>query len=165
MRRLLIMAAASALILSGALLIAGCGPVVQQRPQDTRERLALTPMERGKVLSEMRLMLESVNGITQGIADDDLLIIERSARGAGGGIAADLDPALTNRLPENFRQLGMRTHKSFDNLADQVRAGRSSEEALKGLVEITGNCVGCHASYKIVEGYPPISRFGPPPNL
>lgn len=30
-----------------------------------------------------------------------------------------------------------------------VKAGGTAEEALKGLAGLTGNCVGCHAVYRL----------------
>jgi len=43
------------------------------------------------------------------------------------------------------------SHEAFDALADQLRAGASREEALKSITALTGNCVTCHAVYRLDE--------------
>jgi hypothetical protein len=103
------------------------------------------------VLLEMRQMLEAVDGIMQGLTKDDLAAVGSAARGAGMAMAVDLDPAIRNQLPENFVNLGMRTHQGFDELAERMDAGGTKEDAIRGLAALTGNCVGCHASYRLDE--------------
>jgi hypothetical protein len=113
--------------------------------------------ERDKVLLEMRLMLEGVNGIMRGLGEDDRAAVAKAARGAGMAMAVDLDPRIRQRLPKPFLELGMRTHKAFDELADAMDAAKTTgaggvqKDALGGLASLTGNCVGCHASYRLDE--------------
>lgn len=118
---------------------------------DSRERLVLSASDRDKVLLEMRQMLEAVHGILHGLANNDLTAVGDAARGAGMAMAVDLDPAIRDRLPKNFIDLGMRTHQAFDELAESVEAGGTPEDALRALADLTGNCVGCHAAYRLDE--------------
>lgn len=61
-------------------------------------------------------------------------------------------PAIAQaQLPPPFLQLGMQTHRAFDALADQLKAGASGQEALKAIAQRTGNCVACHATYRLDE--------------
>lgn len=55
------------------------------------------------------------------------------------------------RCAKEFLDLGVRTHKAFDELADRLEAGGTEDDAIQGLAELTGNCVGCHASYRLDE--------------
>lgn len=118
---------------------------------DTRQRLALTPAQRNQILTEMRQMLGSVSGIVQGLAADDLPAAEKAARMSGMMHAADTDPQIQKRLPQPFLELGMQTHRGFDILADQMKAGGSQTDILRGLARLTGNCVACHATYRLDE--------------
>ena len=117
---------------------------------EVREPVNLEPIVRAKILAEMRTMMVAVDGIVDGVARDDMRLVEQFARSAGMRGALDDDPIFRD-LPESFRKLGVRTHRSFDALADQMLQGKSPDDALKGLAEITGNCVGCHATYRIPE--------------
>lgn len=118
---------------------------------DTRQRLVLPPAERDKVLAEMRVMLGSVSAIIQALATGDLASVEEAARASGIAMATDVDPQIKKQLPQPFLTLGMQTHKGFDELADQVKAGATREDVLQGLGNLTGNCVACHAVYRIDE--------------
>jgi cytochrome c556 len=118
---------------------------------DTRQRLVLPPAERDKVLAEMRLMLGSVSGVLQGLGAKDMATVEEAARASGIAMAADVNPQIRKRLPQTFLDLGMKTHNGFDELADQVKAGASREDVIESLATLTGNCVACHAIYRIDE--------------
>lgn len=96
-------------------------------------------------------MLEAVDGIMQALAKNDLPSAVKAARGAGMAMAVDLDPAIAKQLPQRFLDLGIRTHKAFDELAGQVEARGTTEDAILGLAGLTGNCVGCHTSYRLDE--------------
>ncbi len=118
---------------------------------DTRQRLVFAPTQRGHILAEMRIMLESVSGIIRGLASDDLPAAEKAARASGMMEAADVDPQIRKLLPQQFLELGMQTHRGFDTLADQIKAGGSRDDTLRGLAKLTGNCVACHATYRLDE--------------
>ncbi len=143
---------------SAFFLLARCAPpeTPETKPaspslMDQRHRLEMAGEHRDKVLLEMRLMLEAVDGIMQGLVHDDLSAVGTAARGAGMAMAADIDPEIMRQLPKEFLDLGVRTHKAFDELGDRMEAGGTKEDAIQGLARLTGNCVGCHASYRLDE--------------
>jgi len=141
---------AAALVVLGVMLsVAGTGS--SQPPGDPRQRLALPPLARDKVLAEMRHMLESVNGILRGVAANDLVAVEKAARAAGTAMAVEMDPAMMQQLLPAFRELGLQTHRAFDDLADRIKAGGTRDDAIRGLAAVTGNCVACHAVYRLDE--------------
>jgi cytochrome c556 len=123
-----------------------------QAPEDPRRRLTLPPRARDKVLAEMRHMLESVNGVLRGVAANDLGAVEKAARAAGTAMAVEMDPAMMQQLLPAFRELGLQTHRAFDDLADRIRGGGTREDAIRSLAAVTGNCVACHALYRLDEG-------------
>jgi cytochrome c556 len=112
----------------------------------------LPPQARDKVLAEMRHMLESVHGILRGVAANDLAAVETAARAAGTAMAVEMDPAMMQQLLPAFRELGLQTHRAFDDLADRIRGGGTREDAIRSLAAVTGNCVACHALYRLDEG-------------
>jgi len=96
---------------------------------DTRVGITLLPVERDFVLSEMRLLLEGLQGIISGLANDNFEEVKVAARGSGMAVAQDVNPALILKLPLEFKTIGMGVHKSFDILADNIK-GKSSREIL-----------------------------------
>ncbi len=118
---------------------------------DTRQRLVFAPTQRDMILTEMRLMLVSVSGIVQGLASDNLPEAEKAARASGMVHAADTDPQIKTLLPQQFLELAMQTHRGFDKLADRIKAGGDRDDTLRGLAKLTGNCVACHAVYRLDE--------------
>ncbi len=118
---------------------------------DTRQRVALGHAQRHMMLTEMRVMLQSVSGIIQGLATGDLPAAEKAARASGIGEAADVNPHIKTRLPQPFLELALDTHRGFDSLADQIRTGTSQADILRELAKLTGNCVACHAVYRLDE--------------
>lgn len=157
--------ASALLLLASSLALAGCSKSSERAPAppvvtaEVRQPLYLEPETRHRVLAEMRSMLVSVDGIVQGIADGDRDAIERSARSAGMRRSVDDDPVFGRGLPAAFRDLGIRTHRTFDQLADAVKDGNPTDEAMRRLREITGQCVGCHAVYRVVEAPTPSGKF------
>jgi hypothetical protein len=139
------------LLALAATLLPGSVELGHGQGTDTRQRLALPAAARDKVLAEMRLMLESIHGILRGVEARDPAAIEAAARPSGLAMAADMDPAMVQRLPAAFRELGMRTHRGFDELAERMRAGGTPDDAVRALGVITGNCVACHAVYRLDE--------------
>jgi mono/diheme cytochrome c family protein len=137
-------------------IILGClgnAPATEPRESsaDTRQRLVLAPAQRDMMLTEMRVMLSSVSGIIQGLATGDLPAAEKAARASGIKEAADVNPHIKARLPHPFLELAIHTHRGFDSLADQIKAGSSQADILRGLAKLTGNCLACHATYRLDE--------------
>lgn len=131
-------------------LLSGSAAVEPQTsPTDTRQRLTLPTAQRDRILAEMRQLLASVSGIVQGIATNDLSAAEQAARLSGMADAADADPHIKHLLPRQFLELGIKTHRGFDQLADRIKAGASRDETIRRLAELTGNCVACHATYRL----------------
>ena len=141
--------AASLTILSIMLSVAGTGS--SQPPGDARQRLRLPPPARDQVLAEMRHMLESVNAVLHAVVANDLAAAERAARASGTATAVEVDPEVMRRLLPPFRQLGLQAHRAFDDLADRIKSGGTRDDAIRGLALVTGNCVACHAVYRLDE--------------
>lgn len=120
---------------------------------DGRLAIVLTSGERDLVLGEMRTMLTAVQGIVQGIHDNDLKRVAAAARTSGMQAAVDTNPALMAKLPLEFKQLGMSVHHGFDDLADAIEGGKAGrDEVLRQLGTQLVTCVACHQSFRIDPG-------------
>ena len=53
------------------------------------------------------------------------------------------------KLPLGFASMSFDTHDKFDKLAEKAKRGASRAEVLTDLRDIMGNCVSCHASYRL----------------
>jgi hypothetical protein len=120
-----------------------------QQVTDTREQVRLAPAERDTILLEMRTMLEGLGDILQGLVAGDLVKAEKAARRSG--MASAIDASFEKKLPPHFYQLGMRTHKRFDALADAIKTGATRDAVLRRLATVTASCVTCHAMYRLDE--------------
>ena len=120
-----------------------------QLAPDGRTALTLAPDERDLVLSEMRGLLGSVQGVVDGVIAGDMKRVAQAAHEGGMAAAADVNPALMAKLPLEFKELGLGLHRRFDDLAKAAESGASREQVLTGLSTQLSTCVGCHASYRI----------------
>lgn len=119
---------------------------------DRREAIAVPVAGRDLVLAEMRTMLSSVEGIVAGLAQKDMQRVAAAARASGMATAADLAPGVQERLPMEFKQLGMSVHKGFDALATAVEDGAPVESVLTRLAGQLSACVACHERYRLTIG-------------
>lgn len=120
---------------------------------DHRTAIQLAPSERDQILGEMRLLLKAVHGVVTGLSapEGDLRAVEASARAAGMGMAADVNPAIMAKLPLAFKQMGMSVHQDMDQLADAVVRRETPPEILKRLSSITARCTTCHDLFRLVS--------------
>jgi hypothetical protein len=116
---------------------------------DGRKAVVLGAAERDLVLMEMRGMLGAVRGVVAGLAQNDMNKVAAAARSAGMAAAVDVSPQLLAKLPLEFKQLGMGTHKGLDELAAAAEKGAGRDEVLNGLEAQLASCVACHATYSI----------------
>ncbi len=116
---------------------------------DGRLSIQLNAAERDLVLREMRAFLASAQQITQGVSENDMLLVAESARKVGHAAQAEVPGTLVGKLPVEFKQLGFDTHAQFDQLALDADDLGDSSHALSQLSTLMQNCVACHAAYRI----------------
>lgn len=131
-----------------ATMLVACGDQSRTQPtKDTRTALHLAPPAQDAVLTEMRTMLGSLNGILTGLASADTAAMRRAA--SASGLATAADPTLEKILPEQFLQMGTATHQQFDSLAVVVGAGVPGDTIVARLGRLTAACVACHSVYRL----------------
>jgi hypothetical protein len=115
---------------------------------DNRIDLGLTPDEQTEFLAEMRVMLASIQGILQGIGENDRERIAEAARRSGNRMARATPESVRARLPQAFRDLGGPTHMLFEELA--VRAETDDMDSLASATAVIMNqCLACHAMFRV----------------
>ncbi len=124
-------------------------PAAMAADPDTRTAVVLPAQGRDLILTEMRGMLTSVQGFVAASAHRDTAGMRIAATASGMAAARDLDPAMQQRLPAEFLRLGMTTHAAWDSLAADVATGKPIDQTLNRLGGIMGNCVACHAQFRI----------------
>jgi hypothetical protein len=116
---------------------------------DGRIIVYLTETEREAVFSEMRGFLESTESIVKAISEVNMQLAAESARKSGRAAGAHMPKTLHRKLPDSFKTLGSDTHRRFDELALDAEQLGDEGHSLSQLGAILGNCVSCHASFRI----------------
>ncbi len=116
---------------------------------DGRAEIALTATDRDIVLAEMRAILGAVQGITQGVAQQDLSVVAQQARSVGLAAMGQVPPSLLQALPLEFKTLGRRLHAEFDQIALDAEQLGDREHTLQQLADVMNQCVACHATFRL----------------
>lgn len=116
---------------------------------DGRQAIDMTEDEKNLVLTEMRGMLASVQGVTAGIANKDMKRVAQAARQSGSAVAAQVPATLMAKLPLQFKQMGMAAHQGFDEIVVGAESGEPEDMLLSRLGERLNNCVACHATFRL----------------
>ncbi len=97
----------------------------------------------------MRVFLESVRGIQEGILNKNPSIIITSGKKSGGSVIEHAPKGMMKSLPIGFKKLGFSTHDLFDKIAKDASENFNVNHTQKQLNSLLGNCVACHSMYKI----------------
>ncbi len=127
------------------------GKPMPEKVEDNRQIIPLTEAERAIVAAEMRQMLASVQGVTDGLARGDRQAVVDAASKSGMAMMQEVPSPIRMKFPAPFTQLGMASHQVFDRIAREAKTAKGSA-TLKQLSEALQSCIACHATY----------RFAPP---
>ena len=116
---------------------------------DNRTVIEVNAQQRDALLSEMRQMLASSQKIIEGLTEDDMAKIEKSARTSGMKLGRATPKSLSKILPAGFKVLGPKSHKGFEQIANEAAAFGDSKKILTLLSETQKACVACHQTYQI----------------
>jgi mono/diheme cytochrome c family protein len=116
---------------------------------DQRRAILLSPSEKDLVLGEMRTMLEAVSGVLGALSENDMKKAAVAASSAGMAMAVDATPVFMAKLPLDFKELGMGTHKAFDEISADISKGATLPEVLKSMYLVTNRCVACHQANRL----------------
>ena len=124
------------------------GKPMPENARDSRQIIPLTGAERSAVAAEMRQMLASIQGITDGLSRDDMQTVSEAASKSGMAMMQGLPPQIRMKFPAAFSQMGMASHQAFDQIARETKTGKDPAPVLRQLSTAMQNCVACHAVYR-----------------
>lgn len=101
------------------------------------------------MLSGMRTYLETIQGVVAAMAENDIARVPEIASKSGAKLLQDVNPATGLKAPIGFTMMSFDTHDKFDKLAEKARRGTSRAEVLADVRDILGNCISCHATYRL----------------
>jgi len=126
------------------------GQAMPQKVDDNRQVVPLTEPEIALVMAQMRQMLASVQGVTDGLARGDMPAVVAAASKSGMAMMQGVPMQIRRKFPPAFAQMGMASHRAFDQIARDAGASGDTTPILKLLSESTQSCVACHASYRFL---------------
>ena len=68
-----------------------------------------------------------------------------------GPEATQIPKSLAPKLPPEFKKLGLETHRGFDQIAMDAEKMGAADLTLKQLTQLMGNCVACHATWRLTD--------------
>lgn len=122
-----------------------------QPSDDGRQAVLLSKDERNALLLEMRVWLQSSQGILAAASEKDFDAVIKSAKASGMGAEADTPGSLFRKIPVEMKALGFDTRKKFDDIAADAEKFKDSSHTVSKLSVAMNNCVACHQMYRFVE--------------
>ena len=116
---------------------------------DGRTAILLQASERDLILSEMRHLLSSTQGIIAGVSRGDMKQVKEAASAAGMAVAADATPILMAKLPLELKTMGMSVHRDMDAIANAAENKMAAHEILGMLSSTLEKCVACHSTWQL----------------
>lgn len=119
---------------------------------EKRIAVHISVAERQHVLEEMRGLLQSTQGVIEGLALDDMELVASSALAAGThGRKTTENNIMHKKMPKEWMQLGMQAHKSMDVIAQMAKDGKPAKDIQLKLVDTMNACTACHAAFYLPE--------------
>lgn len=122
-----------------------------QPSDDGRMAVLLSKDERNALLLEMRVWLQSSQGILAAASEKDFDAVIKSAKASGMEAEAETPGSLFRKLPVEMKALGFDTRKKFDDIATDAEKFKDREHIFFKLSAAMNNCIACHATYRFVE--------------
>ena len=148
--RAILAAAVAVLVIAAVALIVLSGRWNATQEADGRTAISLSDAEIAFVRKEMRGLLASAQDMLAAAAAGDRARLVAAARGAGmNGPEKDHIPlALAVKLPMEFKQLALATHRAFDAIAADAPQQDLAPFAARRLGETMTNCTTCHSAFR-----------------
>lgn len=118
---------------------------------DGRQAVMLSKDERNALLLEMRLWLQSSQGILAAASEKDFDTVIKFAKASGMQAEADTPGSLFRKIPVEMKALGFDTRGKFDDIAAEAAKSKDSSQVIAKLSIAMNNCIACHEMYRFVE--------------
>ena len=122
-----------------------------QPSDDGRLAVMLSKDERNALLLEMRVWLQSTQGILLAASAQDFDAVVKSAQASGMSAEADTPGSLFRKLPVEMKALGFDTREKFDDIAATADKSKDGGQVIEKLGVAMSNCVACHEMYRFIE--------------
>lgn len=122
-----------------------------QPSDDGRQAVMLTKDERNALLLEMRVWLQSSQGILAAASEKNFDAVITSAKASGMSAEAETPGSLFRKLPVEMKALGFDTRRKFDDIAADAGRFKDSNRIVAQLSVAMNNCIACHETYRFVE--------------
>jgi len=122
-----------------------------QPSDDGRQAVMLSKDERNALLLEMRVWLQSSQGILAAASVKNFDAVIKSAKASGMGAEADTPGSLFRKIPVEMKALGFDTRSKFDDIAVEAAKSKDSNQVVTKLSVAMNNCIACHEMYRFVE--------------
>ena len=117
---------------------------------DSRVAVVLRPVERVRILGDMRQYLSGIQQIFAALAKDDLATVASTARSLGKVDVYERASLVFPRgMAPQFRELSTSVHKSFDRIADDAEKIKDAKLVQAEMGELMNKCVACHATFQL----------------
>ncbi|MEN8218813.1 MAG: hypothetical protein ABFS56_21055 [Pseudomonadota bacterium] len=144
---IVLLGAVTALVLR--FIVFGQTQPASQTAADKRTVVIVTEAERAFILGEMRTKLAGIQQILQAGLNQDMPAIVAAAEPLGMKGANNAPRGLMSKLPLAFKKLGLSSHRAFDQIALDGKDLGDVEYSLGQLNDVLGNCVACHAAFRL----------------
>lgn len=114
---------------------------------DQRTGVPLKIEQKEYIMHEMRVYMEGVAMIHQGILENKPELLRKASDQSGRKTPPPQD--IKEALPKGFLGMGMETRKLFDAIADSADARLYPELAHQQLNLLMNQCSACHSAYRI----------------
>ncbi|MDH2917169.1 MAG: hypothetical protein PXX77_09870 [Gallionella sp.] len=122
-----------------------------QPSDDGRQAVMLSKDERNALLLEMRVWLQSSQGILAAASEKNFDAVIKSAKASGMEAEADTPGSLFRKIPVEMKALGFDTRSKFDEIAMEAAKSKDGSLVVKKLSMAMNNCIACHEMYRFVE--------------
>lgn len=122
-----------------------------QPSDDGRQAVMLSKDERNALLLEMRVWLQSSQGILAAASVKDFDAVVKSAKASGMEAEADTLGSLFRKLPVEMKALVFDTRSKFDDIAVEAMKSKDSNQVVIKLSVAMNNCIACHEMYRFFE--------------
>jgi len=116
---------------------------------DQRKILHMNVKQRHHVLTEMRQLLASTQGVLEGIAENDMGKVAQAAALSAPKAPKTVDFRMKDVLPPDFRQMGKAAHVAFGEMEQKAKNGASKEEIAMEIADTLNTCVACHSTFQV----------------
>jgi hypothetical protein len=132
------------------LFIMVCTMASTAQAVDTRKAVWLTADEREVVLIEMRNFLRGSQQVLEHSLNEDMKMVERTAKPLGLKMLKNLPKELKEDMPPSFFAMFKTLHYGFAEIADISKSPTAnSKVVLQKLANMQKLCVSCHATYQL----------------